>query len=118
MITKEEFFKFIDNYNCFISGIEKLSNAFTGGHNCDIFECQWIDAVSIMLDAFIYSHFTDKGADWIFYCLFDPILDKKVTINQEKDIFNEERKVEYHLNNLDELWNFLLTDKKLYFKNV
>ena len=26
--------------------------------------------------------------------------------------------IEYHLNSIDELWEFLLTDKKQYFKNA
>ena len=50
--------------------------------------------------------------------MFEDIEDKLVTVKQDKDIFNEEKEIEYHLNSLEELWDFLLTDKKAYFKNV
>jgi hypothetical protein len=33
-------------------------------------------------------------------------------------MFNKEEEIEYHLNSINELWDFLLTDKKLYFKNA
>lgn len=119
MITKEEFFKFIENYNQFCEGIKRLEKVFTGGQNFSIgfFECDWVDSVSRMLDTFVYSHFTDKGVDWIYYFLFETIEDKKVTVTKEKDMFNEEEKTEYHLNTLDALWNFLQTDVNLYFKH-
>jgi hypothetical protein len=39
-------------------------------------------------------------------------------ITKEADLFKEKEEIEYHLNSIDELWEFLLTDKKLYFKNA
>jgi hypothetical protein len=114
MITKEEFFKFIKNYECFCQGMRKIDEVF----NSNVLECEWCDAVSKMLDSFIYSHFTDDGADWIFYYLFESISDKKVKIKIEGDLFEEEKEIEYHLNSLEELWDFLLINKNLYFKNV
>jgi len=56
--------------------------------------------------------------DLIFYYLFENPDDKAVYIKQDKDIFNEEKEIRYPLDTVEELWNFLLTDTKLYFKNV
>lgn len=114
MITKEEFFKFINNYECFCQGMRKIDKIF----NSNVLECEWCDAVSIMLDSFIYSHFTDIGADWVYYYLFETISDKKVKMKIEGVLFEEGKVVEYHLNSLGELWDFLLINKNLYFKNV
>ena len=81
-------------------------------------DCDWIDEVNKLLEAAIYSHFTEEGVDWIFYYLYELIEDKKVTVTKSADLFDKEQKIEYHLNSIDELWDFLLTDKKLYFKNA
>jgi len=117
MITKEEFAKFIDNYKIFDAGIERLEEAITGSkYSYSLFETDWGDAVGKMLDAFLDSHFTEKGVDWIAYWLWENIDDKVVTFTDE-DMFGK-REMRYHINTLDELWAFLLTDKELYFKNV
>lgn len=120
MITFEEFSKFILYWKIFNEGIDRFQKAIVGNRNylCILYETDWGEAVGMMLDTFIDSHFTEAGADWINYWLFEDIKDKKVWITKPKDMFNDEEKIEYHLNNIEELWDFLLTDKKLYFKNV
>ena len=119
MINKENFVKFIESYQEFENGINKLDMAITGrNYPTILFECGWYDSVGKMLDAFLESHFTEKGADWIYYYLFENVEDHEVVITKEADMFEGEEKIIYHLNNIDELWDFLLTDKKLYFKNV
>ncbi len=119
MITKEEFTEYILNYQAFEHSISRMEEAFCGKkYGCNLFECDWVISVDKMLDLFINTHFTETGSDWIFYYLFETIEDKKVTVTKEADLFKEKEEVEYHLNNIDELWNFLLTDKKLYFKNA
>ena len=117
MITKSEFSDFVKEYNEFSNAIDRISEAISPGYygGCNLFESDWYNAVGQMFDTFVYSHFTEKGADWIFYYMFENIDDKLVTINDE-DMFGDKKK-EYHLNSIDELWDFLLTDKKLYFKN-
>lgn len=118
MITKEEFRNYIELYQIFDNGLERLSEALSGSkYGVPIFECDWADAVGRMLDCFLESHFTEEGVDWITYYLFEDIEDKLVVITEPKDIFNDERDIEYHLNSIDELWDFLLTDKKKYFKD-
>ena len=117
MITKKEFTEYILNYQAFEQAVSRMEEAFCGKlHGCDLFECDWVNSVDKMLDIFIESHFTEKGSDWVYYYLFENIDDKKVVIEVE-DMFGIEEK-EYHLNSIDELWEFLLTDKKIYFKNA
>lgn len=119
MITKEEFTEYILNYQAFEQSISRMEEAFSGRkYGCNLFDCDWVDSVGKMLDIFIESHFTETGSDWVFYYLFETVGDKKVTITKEADLFKEKEEVEYHLNSIDELWDFLLTDKKLYFKNA
>lgn len=119
MITKEEFFNYLTEYQNFDKGINRLSEALLGKSSySSLWEVDWIENVGKMLDIFISSHFTEEGIDWVDYYLFEDIKDKVVHIKQEKDMFNEEKDIEYHLNSIEELWNFLNTDKKLYFKNV
>ena len=119
MINKEEFTEYILNYQAFEQAISRMEEAFSGRkYGCNLFDCDWVDSVGKMLDIFIESHFTETGSDWIFYYLFEDIEDKLVTIDKPADMFNKETTIEYHLNSLDELWDFLLTDKKAYFKNA
>ena len=117
MITKEEFIQYITEFQKFDEAIERIEVAIGGSKwSCNLWESDWYGNVSKLLDIFINSHFTEKGADWVYYYLFENIDDKKVIIEVE-DMFGIEKK-EYHLNSIDELWDFLLTDKKLYFKDV
>ena len=117
MITKEEFTKFINQYQIFNKALDRLSEALSGSkYGLPLFETDWGEAVGKMLDIFLDSHFTETGVDWIAYYLFESVEDKKVTITK-KDMFGE-KEFEYHLNSLDELWDFLLTNKVLYFKNA
>jgi hypothetical protein len=117
MINKEQFIKAVTKYKEFCKGVEALSQTV-----CDskysIYETKWIDAVGQIFDIFVDSNFTDKGTDLIFYYLFENPDDKAIYIKQDKDIFNEEKEIRYPLDTVEELWNFLLTDTKLYFKNV
>ena len=115
MITKDEFSKFLTEYEFFEEATRRMKEAFCGKSHLFV-ECDWVDSVGKMLDIFIESHFTEKGSDWVYYYLFENIDDKKVVIEVE-DMFGIEEK-EYHLNSIDELWEFLLTDKKIYFKNA
>lgn len=119
MITKDEFDKFLTNYIIFEDSIRNIEEALWGKlYVGNLYECNFVDSVGKMLDIFIDSHFTEKGADWIYYYLFEDVGDHKVIVKKEADMFNKEEEIEYHLNSINELWDFLLTDKKLYFKNA
>ena len=117
MITKKEFEEFLKQYNKFNEAISRMEEAISGkSYRINLYETDWSEAVEDMLFIFLKSHFTEAGIDWITYYLFEDIEDKLVTVTIPADIFEEEKEIEYHLNSLDELWDFLLTDKKLYFK--
>ena len=119
MITKGEFIKFIQSYIEFQDSVDNFDKAITGkSYPSILFETKWYEAVGRMLNSFLDSHFTDYGIDWICYFLFEDVDDKAAYIKQEGDMFNEEKEIRYSLESADELWDFLLTDKKLYFKNV
>lgn len=119
MITKEEFVKYLTEYQSFEKAINRLGEAFLGGKGYYfIYECDWYDSVGQMLDIFIDSHFTESGADWIYYYLFENVEDHEVVITKEADMFEGKEEIIYHLNSIDELWDFLLTDIRHYFKNA
>ena len=120
MITKKEFINFIESYEIFENGINRIIETLSGGkpYTIDLWGCNWVDAVCKMWDNFIYSHFTNYGTDWIFYFLWEDTNDKAAYIKQEGDMFNEEKEIRYSLESADELWDFLQTDVKAYFKNV
>ena len=117
MINKEEFYKFISSYQEFQESVDKFDMAITGKNYASfLFETKWYEAVGRMLDVFLDSNFTDEGVDWICYYLFEELGDKVVKVEYE-DLFGT-KEMEFHLNSVDELWDFLITDKKIYFKNV
>jgi hypothetical protein len=120
MITKKEFTDFIKSYQTFYKAFERIEEALMGRkYICsNLYESDWYESVGKMLDIFIDSHFTEEGADWVNYYLWEDVDDKAAYIKQDKDIFNEEKEIRFPLDTLDELWDFLLTNKKLYFKNV
>ena len=119
MISKEEFFNFITHYQTFDKAFDRIENALFGRkYGSNLYEADWVESVGGMLDVFINSHFTEEGASWINYYLFEDIEDKLVKIKIEADLFEGKKELEYHLNSLEELWNFLLTNTKQYFKNV
>ena len=119
MISKEDFFKYLTEFQTFEQAVDRMETAISGSkYGCGLWESDWYSAVGKMFDIFVDTHFTEQGADWVSYYMFENIEDKLVTIKQEKDIFDEEKEIEYHLNSIDELWDFLLIDKKAYFKNV
>ena len=119
MINKKEFIEFVKVYEEFENGINRVEKALNEDkpYTIDLWGCDWIDAVCKMWDKFIYSHFTEEGSDlinWWKYEKVDHIINQKVN----PDLFHGESKIEYDVNDIEDLWNFLLTDKKLYFKNV
>lgn len=122
MITKKELSEFLERYSNFDKSVLRMEEAISGKSypycGADLFETDWYTHVSEMYDIFLESHFTEEGIDWINYYFFEDIEDHLVTVNKSADLFNKEYEVEYHLNSIDELWNFLMTDKKLYFKDA
>jgi len=119
MISKELFIKYLEQYQKFNKAFERIEEALIGKkYSSNLYESDWFESVGCMLDLFLESHFTEEGADWVSYYLWEDVDDKAAYVIQDKDIFNEKREIRFPLNTLDELWEFLLTDINLYFKNV
>jgi hypothetical protein len=116
MITKEQFIKFIKNYQTFYNGIERFEKAITGSkYTINLFETDWGDAVGIMLDTFLDSHFTDDGADLLVWWLFEDV-DKIITQTVDPDLFHRKSEIEYNINDIEDLWNYLTKFSSDYFK--
>ena len=121
MITKEQLSEFLDRYSNFDKAVIRMGEAISGKsypYNTNLFETDWYTHVSEMYDIFLESHFTDEGIDWINYYFLEDVEDHLVTVTVSADLFEGKREIEYHLNSIEELWNFLITDKKAYFKNA
>ena len=117
MITKELFFKFIKEYQAFDKAIERLEIALSGKkYGCNLFDCDWFMSVGLMLDIFLNSHFKEEGQDLINWWLFDDV-DHIIWQKVDPDLFNGSSEIEYNVNELEDLWNYLIKYKKDYFLN-
>ena len=59
-----------------------------------IAEMPIVDMTSQLLDVFIKSHFTEKGTDLVYWWLYENVIET-----------------------LEDLWDFMITDKDTYFNN-
>lgn len=117
ILTKEEFIDFFLNYKKFSDSIDQIDKVLGG---C-MWESNWCNAVGLMVDTFIYSHFTDKGSDLIQGFLFDNLDGWGLTIyeNVSPNLFNKEEKEKcIEINTLDELWDYITKsgNKEIYCK--
>lgn len=112
MINKKEFIKFIKSYEIFENGIDRL-NVYL---KANLWECAWVDAVSKMWDQFMYSHFTEEGSDLINWWKFEDV-DHIIWQKTDPDLFNGKSEIEYNVNKLEDLWDYLIKYKEDYFLN-
>lgn len=116
MITKKEFINFISSYQKFYNGIDRFERAITGKkYTCNLFETDWGNAVGKMLDIFLDSHFTEHGVDLISWWIFEDV-DHIITQTVTPDLFNEKSEIEYNVNDIEDLWNYLTKFSSDYFK--
>jgi hypothetical protein len=117
MITKEEFKNYIESYQIFSNGLERFSEALSGSkHGVSIFECDWAEAVGKMLDCFLDSHFTETGVDTITWWMFEDV--DHIIVQTVTDLFNDKSEIKYNVNNIEDLWNYMIKFKEDNFKNV
>ena len=115
MITKEEFIKFITEYKNFEEAIDRIDKAVSGRNwGLNLFECDWYNSVGIMLDTFLDSHFTNDGYDLVTWWLFEDV-DHIITQTVTSDLFNEKSEIEYNVNDIEDLWNYMVKYKNDYF---
>lgn len=111
MINKEEFINFVKSYEEFEKSIDRLSEHL----NSNLWDCEWIDAVSKMWDQFMYSHFTEEGSNLVDWWKFEDV-DHIITQTVIPDLFNEKSEIEYNVNDIEDLWNYLTKYSSDYFK--
>lgn len=117
MITKEEFIEFVKAYEAFENGIDRIEETLSGNkpYTIDLWGCNWVDAVCKMWDQFIYSHFTEEGGDLINWWKYEKV-DHIITQKVNPDLFHGESKIEYNVNDIEDLWNYLIKFSSDYFK--
>ena len=118
MISKKEFKDFISEYTKFDKAIERIENAISGSkYGCNLFECDWYISTGKMLDIFLNSHFTEEGCDIINWWMFEDV-DHIIYQTVDSDLFNGRTEIQHDVNNIEDLWNYLLKNKKELFKDV
>ena len=117
MITKKEFINFIESYETFENGINRIIETLSGGkpYTIDLWGCDWVDAVSKMWDQFMYSHFTEEGFDLMNWWKFEDV-DHIITQKTDPDLFHGKSEIEYNVNDIEDLWNYLTKFSSDYFK--
>jgi hypothetical protein len=117
MIDKKEFINFIESYETFENGINRITETLSGGkpYTIDLWGCAWVDAVCKMWDNFMYSHFTEEGYDLINWWKFEDV-DHIITQKVDPDLFHGRSEIEYNVNDIEDLWNYLIKFKLDYFK--
>lgn len=118
MLSKETFINYIDLVKELFDRIDKLSDdvslmLYSKKYNVNLFDSDWWTTTDKIINVFFTENFTDDGIDWINYFLYEDIQDKRAIV--KGDIFEGE--IEYPLTTVEELWNFLCSNKALYFKN-
>lgn len=91
MLSKEEFVKYLDNWDIFWNRIAG-DDGFV----------PILIPVSEMLETFLISHFTEEGAEFIMKWLFKNNKSTTLTYN---GLFDNDEK--YVIDNIDKLWNYV-----------
>lgn len=117
MITKKEFINFIEEYQKFDKAVERLEEAISGKkYGCNLFESDWFQAVGRMFDIFLESHFNEDGQDLINWFVFEDV-NHIITYKTDPDLFGNSE-IKYDVNDINDFWNYLVTYKEEYFKDV
>jgi hypothetical protein len=117
MVTKEKFIEFITSYQEFEKDVDRFDMAITGkSYPTILYESDWDMAVGKMLDAFLSSHFNEAGVDLVYWWLFEDV-DHIITQTVDSDLFNGESEINYDVESIDDLWDYLVRYKNDYFLN-
>lgn len=118
MITKKEFVDFINSYQAFVKDIEKIEEVISGKkYGLNLFECSWYESVGRMLDIFLETHFTELGCDNIYWWLFEDV-DHIITQTLTPNLFEGKSEIEYDVNKVEDLYDYLVKFKKDYIKDA
>ena len=117
MITQEEFNSFINNFQAFEKSIDRFGKALGGKEFYYIYECDWYDNVGKMLDIFLESHFTEDGQDLVTWWLFEDV-EHIIWQTVDPDLFHGKSEIEYNVEEIWDLWDYMVKYKKDYFKDA
>ena len=62
-------------------------------------------------------YFTESGIDLIDWWKFEKV-DHKIWQTVDSDLFNGKSEIEYDVNDIEDLWKYLIKFKKDYFKDA
>lgn len=118
MITKEIFFEFINSIKTFEAAIERMEEAISGKkYGSNLINSDWYESYGKLSDLFLESHFTENGMDLIYWWLYDDV-DHIIYESVDEDLFEKKKDVEHDVNNIEDLWNYMISCKGDYFKDV
>lgn len=118
MISKELFVEYLEQYQKFNEAFERIEEALMGRkYSSNMFESDWYNSVGIMLDVFLESHFTENGRDLIYWWLFEDV-DHIIWQTVDPDLFHGKSEIEYNVNNIEDLYDYLVKFKKDYIKDA
>lgn len=117
MITKKLFIRFIEQYQIFDRAFVRIEEALMGRkYSSNLFESDWHESVTGMLDLFLESNFTEEGQDLVNAYLFEDC--KEFWINKDKTLFEDSKEEHYTFETLGELYDVMSKFKNEYFLNV
>ena len=90
--------------------VEKMDKAVFGNSYNSFFESPWCDAVGLMLDIFLKTHFTEEGYDFINYQLFEAGEHGQKIIETENN-----KKTTYYLNTMEDVWDYITDNERIDF---
>ena len=108
-MTLKEFTKGIE----FIQEFDSLIYHLEGFINVELSESKLVNTTYELFNLFMGEYFTENGLDTILWWLYDSC--PKIIYFEEDTLFGEE-KHELELNTIEDLWNYLNSDKT-YLKN-
>lgn len=117
MVTKEEFINFVKAFETFENGINRIEKVLSGDrpYKINLWDSDWIDSVGKMWDNFMYSHFTEEGCDLINWWKYEDV-DHIITQKVDPDLFYGKSEIEYNVNDIEDLWDYLIKFSSDYFK--
>ena len=79
-LSKEEFFKILDEQKAQSERIDKLNDA-----GFSIWDSDFVEYGNLMFERVIKAYFTDEGVDWIFWWLYEKDGDPEMKAWDEDD---------------------------------
>jgi hypothetical protein len=114
MITKEQFIRFLKNYQTFQTAFNRIDEALMGKkYSSNFYESDLYESVGMMLDIFLETHFTNKGCDLIAAYLFEDVTE--YYYQKPQTLFEESKEVMYCFETLDELYDVMLNFREDFF---